>query len=310
MNQYTIKLIAGIFFFYTSIKISEAQKAETILGPTKVDKTLEYYKTQEQLWKQEVAKNKKNENAWYNYYRSVRYQIFGATSKDMLEEIKVRRTKIIDEMEKSIPKSFEFNFAKWSNAYNDLSQMKYLEKAYQINPNRVEPYVDLVSNYEFLYDRKKRDEFAKLWFDKGFASPGLLSYNYNVLMSLNPNAILLTHGDNDTYPIWILQAAKGIRKDVFLINIHMLQNQNYCKKVCEELGIEQLEISDNDESKQKFKEQLIIKLSKNKEERPMFTALTVDTAYTEPVSKNIYLTGLAYEFNIVLNGKLRTIFEN
>jgi hypothetical protein len=297
MNTIKFKSILILNILFALYINALAQKPEIILGPTKVNKSPEYYIEQEKLWKAEVNKNKKNATAWYNYYRSVRYQIFGVTTKSSLEEIKMRRTKIIDEMEKAIPNTFEFNFAKWSNAYNDLSQMKYLERAFQINPNRVEPYVDLVSNYEFMYDRKKRDEYAKLWFDKGFTSHGLLSYNYNVLMSLKPNAILLTSGDNDTYPIWVLQAVKGIRKDVFLINIYMLNNSNYRKKVCDDLGIESIAIDDTEESEKKLKQELILKLSKNKQGRPVCSALSVDTSYTEPVSDNIYLTGLAYEYS-------------
>lgn len=279
-----------------------AQKAEKVITFAKVPKTYDYYKEQAELWQKEIRKDKKNEDAWYNYYFANRYafQHFPGEKKDYVANRK-KNDSILGQMKKIFPNSYTYNYILYRENGLNLEYLPNLEKAYKIAPERVEAYTDLVVCYEAMQKLPERDKFLNLLYEKGDPSPGLMNYNYNVMSGLEPNTILLTHGDNDTYPVWMLQAVKGYRKDVKVLNLSVLLVDVYRNKVLTDLGVDtsglQVPWKWTEENLENYRVKLIQRLAANSNKYPVAIALTSGHEFAKELKDKLYLTGLVMKYS-------------
>lgn len=113
--------------------------------------------------------------------------------------------------------------ALWDIIYNLLSsKAKPVKLTYALLVFLAMPFVALKANW-FQNDRSRN-----------FIA---YDYAYNLLMSCDSNAVVFTNGDNDTFPVWCLQEAYGIRKDVRIANLSLLNTDWYIKQLKNEMGV-------------------------------------------------------------------------
>ena len=301
-----MKSLSITFLFAINCLNVFSQKAEKIYGGARQHKPISYYKEQAIAWKKEIDKNPKDPNNWYNYYYVNRNLTFhDTTDKRSSEEKHQFLLELIDEMEKNIPNTYEFNLCKWMVGGFNMKLLPYLKKAAELGEGRTEHLDFLINIGEAERIIKDRDYYSIKKYETGQFSSGIINYNYNVLMGLDKNAILLTEGDNDTYPVWLLQA-QGIRKDVTVLNLNFIIWKNdYRDKIFGELGINKWKLTDEPDGKateadyQKLKREIIKHIASNKNNYPVYTALTAacDEKYLSLIKQNLYLTGLAYLYS-------------
>ena len=127
-------------------------------------------------------------------------------------------------------------------------------------------------------------------------------------MSLEKNAILITNGDNDTYPIWMLQNALDVRQDIMVLNISLTPTPSYLERKLENSDISIDYSALRDKAKQEspsgshgsfkgnFMQNLCLLIAEKYPHLPVYFALTVYGEYIEKIRKNLFIVGLAYQY--------------
>ena len=288
------------FFIFIRAGLSRDQ-TQTVYSIRIVQHDNAWYLNQMNLWEKEIKKNPKNADAWYNYYKAIRYANF---NEAQFQEDKLKKfNEILSNMEKYVPQSFEFALMSYiitqcdqGGSGNDYS---WLEEAFRRNPKRTETYDSFMDRYEVREpDINNLAKFSKLWYESGEIPSFLLEYNYNVLVSADENGIIFTHGDNDTYPLWILQQVKGIRRDVTVLNIYQIRGYpEYLLRKLNEKGIalkrQQLPNGQIDT----YLADISDIIYKQNPDIKIYYALTMHHRYIDFLKDKLFLTGLVNQYS-------------
>lgn len=277
-----------------ALPVAAAEKQHVPLIATHGELPHAWYSEQAQLWQQETIRTPTDAEAWRNYYMASEYsQRHTGTDERVLETI-------LHAMQRHVPKSYELA---WLYArrtpWSDIdAKIERTENAYQ----RCQTCGESVQDLAFIYEITGQSERAQpLWatlYQNQYLAPGLLDYNYNMLMSTAPAAILLTNGDNDTYPALLLQSLHSVRSDVLVLNLYLVEHQRpQLQSLLKKQGIEvDLNVLPRDNSAA-FAAALARSLTVAAPQRPLYFALSTAASYKEQLNEYLYIEGLAARYS-------------
>ena len=222
-----------------------------------------------------------------NFYFSKRKQSISKHSKEIDETEQTQLDNIVIQLKDQNPDSYEYHYVNYVNSNYDVNAFSELEKANEISPNNVELYDKFIAHYELTNNPAKKKSYCQQLYESNIIHEGILEYNHNVLKSLEPNAILFTNGDEDTYPAWIQQEVKNVRSDVTILNLDLLKNQQYREKKFSQNSLKETNSPISD---------IIYQTSINNPQQPIYIGLTVNPNVLLKLKDNLYLTGLAFKY--------------
>jgi hypothetical protein len=111
--------------------------------------------------------------------------------------------------------------------HDNVEGQRYLERATELDPDYMDSWFGLVTIYMDQKDEERLNLALRNLLEGGAIAEEVMDYSYNMLLGLGRNAILITNGDNDTFPGWVLTRILNHRPDVSIVNRSLLNTDWY-----------------------------------------------------------------------------------
>lgn len=228
--------------------VISVEKAETIESFASNSHEAEWYGAQAQAWQKVVNENPKNEWAWRNLFRATCYHDMFTDGLDD-DQDQSKTADVLRKMEAAFPDSYVLNLCKGRFCLTTDSAARRgdnIFRAIELMPEDANAEdVDYLACRLWVTDPEngKIVELNKRTYKQGYYPERILRYNWNMLQSMEQDALYFANGDNNTKPMKTLQDALDMRSDVVVIPMSFLYVDKFRNVLFKRLGISPKEVN-------------------------------------------------------------------
>jgi len=195
----------------------------------------------------------------------------------------------VKQLESADAKSFEYHYFKYVSGNYNTAWFSHLKEAENIRPTNSDVQVQMAAYYIITEDRKKTLNYLEKIVASGKLSSEPIRYANDLLKSVPQNGLLITHGFEDSYAVFYVQLKKGIRTDVQIVSLDLLQSDTY-RKYLVELGYQ---LPTNKIVDVQFLNEFC-KLNANKN---VSISMTTPKEYLQSMKSNLFVVGLVMVYS-------------
>lgn len=254
------------------------------------------------FWSTYTAANPNDELAWFNYYRSTRFIAEGSAGFRSLQS---DLDSIANHLKRHSSGTWEQLIVEYWNSNRDPKKESQLQTAYSMHPT--DPLsLRFMTGVQYLSGNQAQAyKYYVDWKATGDLPVSTENYAFNVMQSLPADAILITNGEMDTYPLLYQMQTIG-NKSMKVVSMALCVRSENRTRVFSYAG---LKAPDNDVSST-FNAAYIARLAAANPGKKIYVAATCGPEILKALSADLYCTGLAYRYSTTAIDNLTFLRDN
>ena len=205
----------------------------------------------------------------------------------------VQMDKLVQVLEKSSPESFEYHYFKFVAGNYSVALVEHLKKAELLRPTNPDVHIQFVAYYWCMNEKRKALPYLEKLMGSGRLNWSILNYSKDLLRSVPSQGTLVTHGMEDSYACLYLQISEGIRTDVNVISLDLLQSEAIQKQ----LLVYGFNLPQNSTIDVAYLNEFCVQNNT----RNIALSMTIPKEYLIPIQENLFVTGLVLEYKTDLS---------